>query len=126
LRHIRGASKSRIASLRWRIERDYQELKQEVGLGHFESRGWRGFHHHATMCIATSGFLISERETIPPSGAWRRPTSCAAVEKWRATLTGRPFPNVYRRQRKADGFLGTGWNPIGEMLGFHGVLFQTP
>jgi SRSO17 transposase len=53
--------------LRWRIERDYQELKQEVGLGHFEGRGWRGFHHHATMCIAAYGFLISERETIPPS-----------------------------------------------------------
>jgi len=55
------------AKLRWRIERDYQELKQEVGLGHFEGRGWRGFHHHATMCIAAYGFLISERETIPPS-----------------------------------------------------------
>ena len=53
--------------LRWRIERDYQELKQEVGLGHFEGRGWRGFHHHATLCIAAYGFLISERETIPPS-----------------------------------------------------------
>jgi hypothetical protein len=46
----------------------YQELKQEVRLGHFEGRGWRGFHHHATMCIATYGFLVSERETIPPSG----------------------------------------------------------
>ena len=56
-----------IAKLRWRIERDYQELKQEVGLGHFEGRGWRGFHHHATMCIAAYGFLISERGTIPPS-----------------------------------------------------------
>jgi SRSO17 transposase len=56
------------AKLRWRIERDYQELKQEVGLGHYEGRGWRGFHHHATMCIAAYGFLISERETIPPSG----------------------------------------------------------
>jgi SRSO17 transposase len=55
-----------IAKLRWRIERDYQELKQEVGLGHFEGRGWRGFHHHATICIAAYGFLISERETIPP------------------------------------------------------------
>ena len=41
-----------IAKLRWRIERDYQELKQELGLGHFEGRGWRGFHHHATLCIA--------------------------------------------------------------------------
>jgi SRSO17 transposase len=56
-----------IAKLRWRIERDYQELKQEVGLGHFEGRGWRGFHHHATLCVAAYGFLVSERETIPPS-----------------------------------------------------------
>jgi SRSO17 transposase len=56
------------AKLRWRIERDYQELKQEIGLGHYEGRGWRGFHHHATLCIAAYGFLISERETIPPSG----------------------------------------------------------
>jgi SRSO17 transposase len=56
------------AKLRWRIERDYQDLKQEVGLGHFEGRGWRGFHHHATLCIAAYGFLVSERETIPPSG----------------------------------------------------------
>ena len=55
------------AKLRWRIERDYEELKQEVGLGHFEGRSWRGFHHHATLCIAAYGFLISERETIPPS-----------------------------------------------------------
>jgi SRSO17 transposase len=56
------------AKLRWRIERDYQELKQEVGLNQFEGRGWRGFHHHATLCIAAYGFLIAERATIPPSG----------------------------------------------------------
>lgn len=67
-----------MTKLRWRIERDYQELKQEVGLGHYEGRGWRGFHHHATMCIAAYGFLVSERETIPPSGprsAPRLPTT---------------------------------------------------
>ena len=58
----------RCTELRWRIERDYRELKQEVGLGHFEGRSWRGFHHHATLCIAAYQFLISERETIPPSG----------------------------------------------------------
>jgi SRSO17 transposase len=57
-----------LAKLRWRIERDYQELKQEVGLGHYEGRGWRGFHHHAALCIAAYGFLIAEREIIPPSG----------------------------------------------------------
>jgi SRSO17 transposase len=56
------------AKLRWRIERDYQELKQEVGLGHYEGRGWRGFHHHVTLCIAAYGFLVAERATIPPSG----------------------------------------------------------
>ncbi|HEY2526409.1 MAG TPA: IS701 family transposase [Xanthobacteraceae bacterium] len=66
-----------IAKLRWRIERDYQELKQEVGLGHFEGRGWRGFHHHATLCIAAYGFLVSERETIPPS----RPRSAALFKE---------------------------------------------
>jgi SRSO17 transposase len=60
-----------LAKQRWRIERDYLELKQEVGLGHFEGRGWRGFHHHATMCIAAYGFLVSERETIPPSAPRR-------------------------------------------------------
>src|SRR4051795_9626422 len=50
-----------LAKLRWRIERDYQELKQELGLGHYEGRGWRGFHHHATLCIAAYAFLIAER-----------------------------------------------------------------
>lgn len=55
----------RVAKLRWRIERDYQELKQELGLGHFEGRSWRGFHHHATLCIAAYGFLIAERLAGP-------------------------------------------------------------
>jgi SRSO17 transposase len=54
--------------LRWRIERDYQELKQEIGLGHYEGRSWRGFHHHASLCIAAYGFLVSERGRFPPSG----------------------------------------------------------
>jgi SRSO17 transposase len=57
------------AKLRWRIEYDYMELKQEVGLGDFEGRGWRGFHHHATMSIAVYGFLISERGAFPPSAS---------------------------------------------------------
>ena len=52
---------------RWIIERDYQELKQELGLGHFEGRGWRGFHHHATLSIAAYGFLVAERCRFSPS-----------------------------------------------------------
>jgi SRSO17 transposase len=58
-----------LAKLRWLIERDYLELKQELGLGHYEGRGWRGFHHHAALCIAAYGFLVAERAAIPPSGA---------------------------------------------------------
>jgi len=56
------------AQSRWRIERDYQELKDELGLGHYEGRSWRGFHHHATLCIAAYGFLIAERGAFSPSG----------------------------------------------------------
>jgi SRSO17 transposase len=55
------------AKHRWIIERDYQELKQELGLGHFEGRNWRGFHHHATLCIAAYGFLVAERNRFSPS-----------------------------------------------------------
>ena len=50
-----------IVMSRWRIERDYEELKQELGLGHYEGRNWRGFHHHASLCIAAYGFLVLER-----------------------------------------------------------------
>jgi SRSO17 transposase len=57
----------RLAKQRWIIERDYQELKQELGLGHYEGRGWRGFHHHATLCIAAYGFLVAERSRFSPS-----------------------------------------------------------
>jgi SRSO17 transposase len=57
----------RMAKHRWIIERDYEELKQELGLGHYEGRGWRGFHHHATLCIAAYGFLMAERNRFPPS-----------------------------------------------------------
>jgi SRSO17 transposase len=56
-----------LAKHRWIIERDYQELKQELGLGHYEGRGWRGFHHHATLCIAAYGFLVAERNRFFPS-----------------------------------------------------------
>jgi SRSO17 transposase len=80
-----------IAKMRWRIERDYQELKQEIGLGHYEGRGWPGFHHHGTLCIAAYGFLISERETIPPSGP-RSAGMCAKPA----------IPNGYRPRGAAD------------------------
>src|SRR5487761_1554411 len=68
------------AKLRWRIERDYQELKQEVGLGHYEGRGWRGFHHHATLCIIPTAVDSDSCSGAGPTrhaGACRYPCLCS-------------------------------------------------
>jgi len=80
-----------LTKLRWRIERDYQELKQELGLGDYEGRGWRGFHHHATLCIAAYGFLIAERGALPPSAP---PSS--------SPLARSAIPQRYRPRGAAD------------------------
>jgi SRSO17 transposase len=56
----------RVAKIRWRIERDYQELKDEIGLDHYEGRGWRGFHHHGVLCIAAYAYLAAERARLSP------------------------------------------------------------
>jgi SRSO17 transposase len=77
--------------LRWRIERDYQDLKQELGLGQYEGRGWRGFHHHATLCIAAYGFLLSERRVFPPSG----PRNAILIEEY-------PLHGNYRPRGSPD------------------------
>jgi SRSO17 transposase len=91
-----------IAKMRWRIERDYQDLKQEIGLGHYEGRGWRGFHHHGTLCIAAYGFLISERETIPPSaprpaGMFAKPAISGGYRpRGAAAPAATPRPKLHR------------------------------
>jgi hypothetical protein len=77
--------------LPWRIERDYQELKQELGFADYDGRGWRGLHHHATLCIAAYGFLIAKRGALPPSG----PASAGL-------LSGSAVPDGYRPRGAAD------------------------
>jgi len=57
----------RFGKLRWRIERDYQELKGELGLDHFEGRTWNGFHHHAALCASAHAFLALRRAHFPPA-----------------------------------------------------------
>ena len=74
------------AKMRWRIERDYQELKQEFGLGHYEGRGWRGFHNHATLRIAAFGFLM----------AHRLQNSC--IKKTLFNQKNLPYPKVTNRE----------------------------
>lgn len=58
-----------LCCLRWRVERDYQDMKQETGFEHYEGRGWPGFHHHLTICLAAHAFLVSQRKLFPPQTA---------------------------------------------------------
>jgi SRSO17 transposase len=69
----------RMAKLRWRVERDYQDMKNEVGLDHFEGRTWRGFHHHAALCAVAHGFLALRRALFPPEEAEVDPSDGAEV-----------------------------------------------
>jgi SRSO17 transposase len=88
-----------VTKMRWRIEHDYRELKQEFGLGHYEGRNWRGLHHHATLCIAAYAFLLHQRlvpgskknaarpkaPALPkddqPRGSASRTASCAGFDR---------------------------------------------
>lgn len=54
-----------LAKLRWRIEQDYRELKDALGLDHFEGRSWPGWHHHTTLVSVAHGFLTLERLRRP-------------------------------------------------------------
>ncbi|MEO6270491.1 MAG: IS701 family transposase [Lautropia sp.] len=62
------------AKMRWRIERDYQDLKQDLGLGHYEGRGWRGLHHHASLSIAAYGFLLGRQLSHPQQAGAQKKT----------------------------------------------------
>ncbi|MER5549110.1 hypothetical protein ABT072_43490 [Streptomyces sp. NPDC002589] len=56
----------RIAALRWRIEHDYREMKQALGLAHFEDRTFRGWHHHVTLAAVAHAFCTLQRITRSP------------------------------------------------------------
>jgi SRSO17 transposase len=90
----------RLAKIRWRIERDYEELKGEFGLDHFEGRGWRGFHHHGTLCIAAYAYLAAERARLSPPEplSFLRPAAVPRGFKPRGSPgpTGAPRPRVHR------------------------------
>ena len=109
-----------VTKMRWRIERDYQDLKQDFGLGHYEGRGWRGFHHHATLSIAAYGFLMAQRLKAGGNASSKRnftqrqvpavpkdyiprgsPTRAAS----RTGLDGDAAPVLGRRTRKHPGTL---------------------
>lgn len=61
------------AKARWRIEQDYRELKEELGLDHFEGRGWMGWHHHVALVTAAFAFLRQEQRRRSRSRAGKKP-----------------------------------------------------
>ena len=54
----------RLAKLRWRVEQNYQQLKEELGMDHYEGRGWQGWHHHVTLVCLAYAFLLLERQRL--------------------------------------------------------------
>ena len=106
--------------MRWRIERDDQDLKQDLGLGHYEGRGWRGFHHHASMSIAAYGFLMAQRLKVGNDAGGKKnfaerqvpaispdyiPRGSPARSASRVGLDQDAAPSVERRTRKRLGAL---------------------
>jgi hypothetical protein len=94
----------RLAKLRWRVERDYLDLKEEIGLDHFEGRSWRGFHHHVTLCAAAHAFLALNRALSPPAGPSVDPAHGAPASSTRPPSPHRlvsALPTTSRRRNQA-------------------------
>ena len=64
----------RLAKIRWWIEQGYQQLKDELGLDHYEGRSWQGWHHHVTMTMLAFGFLTLETLYVKKN-FWTAPVS---------------------------------------------------
>lgn len=103
------------AKMRWRIERDDQDFKQEAGLGHYEGRGWRGFHHHASLAIAAYGYLMAQQLRHPDAAGkktlhesknlpYPRITSLAAAPRTQRVrpIVHHDFAAAYRRSLAQD------------------------
>lgn len=102
-----------LAKLRWRIERDYQEMKSELGLDHFEGRTWRGFHHHVALVAAAHAFLTLTRALFPPqqSGDDVLPSLQAGPAN-RASPNRGTLPNVSEGHHSESTADGAGANVI--------------
>ena len=65
-REYRLSDLVQLATLGWRVERDFGDMRQMLGVHHYEGRNWRGFHHHGTLCCAAFAFLAAERAQLTP------------------------------------------------------------
>lgn len=84
------------AHVRWKIEQGYQQLKEELGLDHFEGRSWLGFHHHVTLCFMAYAFLqnmklkLGKKNTLKRSTDSSRSSSLSQSADSDSLLSGLP------------------------------------
>ena len=109
---------------RWQVEQGSQQLKEELGLDHFEGRTWPGFHHHATMCFLAYGFLALERRRGTPSVLddleEQLPTS-----PFRAEVRIPTDRSLDRRCRRSAVACNVGWPTLAHLTA-HGARSTTP
>src|SRR6266700_1117621 len=78
----------RLAKCRWKIEQDYQQLKEELGLDHYEGRSWIGWHHHTTLVMMAHAFLTLETLRRKKTSGWTLPQTRREIQYLLITWTG--------------------------------------
>ena len=73
---------------RWKIEQDYHQLKEELGLDHYEGRNWQGWHHHVTMVMVAHAFLTLETLRGKKTSGWDPAEDATQIQYIRFTWTG--------------------------------------
>jgi SRSO17 transposase len=91
--HTPLATLVRLSGMRWPIETCFEDGKQYLGMGDYEVRSWRGWHHHMTLCILAHGFLVRARLTLKKSSGLDHPPGPRAVEP-------HPAPASIRRAQR--------------------------
>jgi SRSO17 transposase len=77
-----------VATSRWKIEQDYQQPKEELGLDHYEGRSWNGWHHHVTLVMLAHGFLTLETLRNKKTSGWTLPRTRREIQRLLCTRTG--------------------------------------
>ena len=82
----------RQTGLRWPVETAIEEAKSELGMDHYETRTWRGWHHHMTLTFLAHHFLVHLRlkvKKVPvltlaqSKACWDCPNS-TSISRWRS------------------------------------------
>ncbi|MGO9520091.1 MAG: hypothetical protein ACLPND_23890 [Candidatus Korobacteraceae bacterium] len=79
----------RIVKSRRQIEQDYQQLKEELGLDHYEGRNSTGWHHHVTLVMLAHAFLTLEKLRSKKTSRWTLPQTRREIQRLLFTCTGR-------------------------------------